>query len=232
MASIPLHSTRAARPFLFSRAIPWRVAIEYAAVIVLFTMGAFFAHEFGHALVAQIFGARVVMFNVLGMQWYPTLEWMPQLGFGGYVYWWAPPDRTTHSLIVMAGSNFTILLALGAAVALNVFRPRGSVRVALGVMSFYFLDSLIKIFPVLGIIPRGWNYRFTRTFSEAYYAAVNLGFPSEIYIGAILVTSLVCALLVVRAPELLHWLLTRSVQTSSSFDKGRIRDALPRRIIL
>jgi hypothetical protein len=40
----------------------------HALVILVFVVGAFFAHEFGHALVAQFFGARSVTFHGLGMQ--------------------------------------------------------------------------------------------------------------------------------------------------------------------
>jgi hypothetical protein len=165
---------------------------------ILLVFGAFFAHESGHAIAATLFGARVVMFNVLGMQWFPTLEWMPQLGFGGYVYWWAPPVRLTHWLIVMAGSNFTMLLAFGSVLWLNVFQPRGLARTALAVVSFYFLDSLIHIIPVLGLWRLGWNFRFARSFTEAHTAAVNMGIPSQVYVGAVFIASALILVLLIR----------------------------------
>lgn len=174
-------------------------ALVQIVVIVLIALGISIAHEMGHALVATLFGARVVMFNVFGMQWYPTLEWMPELGFGGYVYWWAPPDRNLHWVIVMAGSNFTLLLALVSALSLNLISPRGLARTALVVMSLYALDSLAKIVVVLRLFPLGWNVRFTRSFSEAYYAALGLGITGEIYISIVVLLSVIIAWLLVRA---------------------------------
>ncbi len=173
--------------------------LPHLLVILLVAVGMFFAHELGHAIVAQFFGARVVMFNVLGMQWFPQLEWMPQLGFGGYVYWFAPVSLTNHRLIVMAGSTFTLLLSVGAVMALNVLPIRGIARTALAVMALYFLDSLVKILPVLGWIPLGWNSRFTRSFSEAYFAAVGLGIPSQIYLAAIVLLSILNTIFLIRA---------------------------------
>lgn len=172
--------------------------LPHLAVSMSLVIGIFFAHESGHAIAATIFGARVVMFNVLGMQWFPSLEWMPELGFGGYVYWWAPPARETHWLIVMAGSNLTMLLAITAVLALNLFQPRGAARTALAVLSLYFLDSLIHVIPVLGLWRLGWNFRFTRSFSEAHTAAVNMGIPGEVYVSAVFVASTLILILLVR----------------------------------
>lgn len=104
-------------------------------------VGIFFAHELGHALVALALGARIVAFNVLGIQWYPILAWIPQNGFGGYVVWYASPNLIVHRLIVMAGSMSTLLIALGAALALHRFAMRGLARTALIAFSFYFLVS-------------------------------------------------------------------------------------------
>lgn len=184
---------RAPRLAAFGQLVP------HISVIVIMVIAALFAHELGHALVAQFFGARIVMFNVLGMQWYPKLEWMPHLGFGGYVYWFAPVNLTNHRLIVMAGSNFTMLIAVGAVITLNVTRVRGVTRTALAIMSLYFLDSLVHALPVLGILPLSWNTRFTRTFSEAYFAAIGLGMTREIYLGAIFALSALITIFLVRA---------------------------------
>jgi hypothetical protein len=199
MSSITLPSPQVKRGWLaFPKASAWSRGILYGIVSVIVVLGAFFAHELGHAIVAQIFGARIVMFNVLGMQWYPKLEWMPQLGFGGYVYWFAPVSQTNHRLIVMAGSTLTLFLSVIAVIGLNLFLVRGVVRFALAVVSLYFLDSLIKILPIVGLVPPGWNSRFTRSFSEAYFAAVGLGIPSQVYIGAIFGVSLFVTLFLVR----------------------------------
>ena len=181
-----------ARLAAFARLVP------HALVMIIFMVGIFFAHELGHALAAQFFGARVVMFNVLGMQWFPQLEWMPHLGFGGYVYWFAPVSLTNHRLIMMAGSNFTMLLAIGAALALNVSSVRGLLRTTLAVMSFYFFDSVVHVLPIIGLIPPGWNSRFTRTFSEAYFAALGLGIPSQVYLAAIFILTALILVLLVR----------------------------------
>lgn len=181
-----------ARLVAFARIVP------HALVMIIFMVGIFFAHELGHALAAQFFGARVVMFNVLGMQWFPQLEWMPHLGFGGYVYWFAPVSLTNHRLIMMAGSNFTLLLSVGAALALNVSSARGLLRTALAVMSFYFFDSVVHVLPIIGLIPPGWNSRFTRTFSEAYFAALGLGIPSQVYLAAIFILTVLILVLLVR----------------------------------
>lgn len=168
-------------------------------IIALCVVGALFAHEVGHALVAQLFGARIVLFNVLGIQWYPKLEWMPQFGFGGYVYWFAPVNLTNHRLIMMAGSNFTLLLAICAVAALNVRRVRGVWRTALAVVSLYFLDGVIHALPATGILPLAWSSRFTRSFSEAYFAAVGLGIPGPVYLGALLALGILILILLGRA---------------------------------
>ncbi len=188
MASIPLEPRVLSNQRLhWNRLDALSRVLSHALVILIFIVGVFFAHELGHALAAQFFGARVVMFNVLGMQWFPRLEWMPHLGFGGYVYWFAPVSLTNHRLIMMAGSNFTLLLAIGAALALNMLHLRGLLRTALAVMSFYFLDSVIHVLPIVGLIPPGWNSRFTRTFSEAYFAALGLGISSQVYLATIFI---------------------------------------------
>ncbi len=177
---------------------PTRFLLHTLAVFAA-VLGAFFAHEFGHALVAQLVGARVVMIHVLGFQWYPRVEWMPQIGFGGYVYWWAPVNLAIHRVIMMSGSTATLLLSLAAALVLNVVPLRGVTRTACIVVALYFLDSLIKIAPILGWIPTGWNSRFTATFSEAYFAARALGVSHELYVGTILIVSLAALLLITRA---------------------------------
>lgn len=181
----------------------WRM-LPHGLVIVGCVLGVFFAHEIGHALVAHVFGARIVMFNVLGMQWYPKLEWVPELGLGGYVYWFAPVNgddfyRTNHRLIMMAGSNFTLLLAVGAVTTLYVTRLRGVWRTALAAIALYFLDSLLHALPATGLLPFGWSVRFTRSFSEAYFAAVGLGIPAQVYLGALVVVSILIPLLLWRA---------------------------------
>jgi hypothetical protein len=175
------------------------LSFPHVLVAVALVTGALFAHELGHALAATLFGARVVMFNVLGMQWYPIMEWMPQLGFGGYVYWWAAPARTSHWLIVMAGSNFTMLLAITAVLALTLTRPRGLARTSLAVISLYFLDSMIHALPVLGVWRPAWNFRFSRSFSEAHTAAVNLGIPSQVYLAVVFILSAFILVLLFRA---------------------------------
>lgn len=174
-------------------------ATPHLIIALVVVVGALFAHELGHALVAQFFGARVVLFNVLGVQWFPTLEWMPQFGYGGYVYWFAPVNLTNHRLILMAGSTTTLFMSMLAVAALTTLRPRGLLRTAFAVMALYYLDSALRILPAVGFMPPGWSSRFTRTFSEAYFATIAFGIPSQLYIGAILLLSLLSTLLVVRA---------------------------------
>lgn len=208
MASIPLEPRVLANQRLHWNRLEtlWQI-LPHALVILIFSVGAFFAHELGHALVAQFFGARVVMFNVLGMQWYPKLEWMPQFGFGGYVYWFAPVNLTNHRLIMLSGSTTMLLVSIAAVSALSLLPLRAWTRTACIVMSLYFLDGLFKILPVLGWMPLGWNSRFTRSFSEAYFAAVGLGISREMYIAAIFVSSALILILLARA-------LTRSRTTA------------------
>lgn len=184
--------------------VAFRRLLLHAFIAALFVVGALFAHEVGHALVAQFFGARIVLFNVLGIQWYPRLEWMPQFGFGGYVYWFAPVNgdefyRTNHRLIMMAGSNFTLLLAICAVSALNVRRVRGVWRTALAVISLYFLDGVIHALPAAVNLPLAWSSRFTRSFSEAYFAAVGLGIPGPVYVGALLALGILILIMLTRA---------------------------------
>lgn len=191
-AELPREPARLNLLFVCTRVTP-HLLVALGVVIA-----ACFAHELGHALAAQFFGARIVMFNVLGMQWIPKIEWMPQFGYGGYVYWFAPVNLTNHRLILMAGSTFTLLLALGAVATLNLFPHRGFTRTALIVMSLYFIDSLVKIFPALGWVPFGWSSRFTRSFSEAYFAAVALGIPNFVYIGGVVLLSVLITFFLVR----------------------------------
>ncbi len=171
----------------------------HAIVIAGVAIGAFFAHELGHALVAQLLGARIAMFNVLGMQWYPRLEWMPEIGYGGYVYWFAPADRTIHWLIVLAGSTSTLLIACTAVIGLTLLPVRGLARTALAVLSLYFLDGFVHLLPVLGLNWLGNNSRFIKSFAEAYTAAVALGIPGAAYISFVLLTSALIVLLLARA---------------------------------
>lgn len=199
MTSTTMEPRSTAKSSGWTRAVEWRRIAVHAVVIFMSVVGLFFAHEIGHFLAALFFGARILMFNVLGMQWYPHPEWMPQLGFGGYVSWLAPLNSTNHRFILMAGSNFTMLLSITAVMILSTVRVRGLCRTALAVISLYSFDSVLHALPAVGVVPPGWSARFTVSFSEAYFAAVGLGMPGPVYLGAVIFLSILACVLLGRA---------------------------------
>ena len=167
-------------------------------MVVLIAL-AFFLHEVGHASMALVLGKQVTLFNVLGILWYPYLAWQPQMGFGGFVTLVGAPDLVQARLVLLAGSTFTLLIALAAALTLNLWAGRGYRRTALVAGSFYFLDSVIHLWPVAGLPLPPHNFRFVLSFSEAYYAAVDLGIPSALYISVVGMTSVTILLLLIRS---------------------------------
>lgn len=178
--------------------------LPHLLVILSLTVFAFFAHELGHAIVAQLLGARVTMIHVLGFEWYPKIMWMPQVGFGGYVYWVEPftISLAMDKFILAAGSTTTLLVSIVAVLTLTFLPLRGLTRTAFFVLACYFLDSLVHLAPILGLVPPGWSTRFTGSFAEAYFAALEIGFSREMYIGMILLLSAFISILLVRV--LLH----------------------------
>jgi hypothetical protein len=179
--------------------------IVHSIVAMICGVGIFFAHELGHASAALLLGGNVQVFNVLGIQWYPKLLWMPQLGLGGFVIWTNPYNPVIPNLIIVAGSTGTLLLALGAALMGNVTRARGVARTACLTFSLYFLDSVIHLIPVLGVTYY-WATTRVRGFSEAYFAFADLGVPGPLYSAVVFSVTLVILLLDARA-------LTRRVRT-------------------
>jgi hypothetical protein len=179
--------------------------LAHAIVAIICGVGIFFAHELGHALTALLLGGSVQVFNVLGIQWYPKLLWMPQLGLGGFVIWTNPYNPVVPNLIIAAGSTSTLLLALCAALLGNVTRARGVARTACLTLSLYFLDSVIHLIPVLGVTYY-WATTRVRGFSEAYFAFADLGIPGPFYSAFVFIVTLVILLLDARA-------LTRRART-------------------
>lgn len=165
-----------------------RIAM-HAFVILLCLVGLFFAHEFSHALAALALGGRILSLNVLGVQWIPALELRTEFGFGGYTAWLIPFNSVSTRLIVVAGSTGTLLIAMSAALALNLFRPRGLGRTALVALSLYFADSVIHILPVLGKTSNAAP-PWVRSFAEAHYALLDLGIRSEIYLTFVFASAL------------------------------------------
>jgi len=173
-------------------------ATPHLLVALVVVVGAFFAHEFGHALTALAFGGRILSLNVLGVQWIPAIQLKPEFGFGGYTAWLIPFNSVLTRVIVVAGSTATLLIAMSAALALNLFRPRGLGRTALIALSFYFADSVIHILPVLGKTSNAAP-PWVRSFAEAHYALLDLGVPSEFYLAFVFVCSALCLALLARA---------------------------------
>ena len=68
---------------------------------------------------------------------------------------------------------------------------------ALGVVSLYFLDSIIHLIPVLGR-PSNVAPPWVRSFSETYYALLDLGVPSDRYIAVVFILSAVILFMLVR----------------------------------
>ncbi|HZQ09051.1 MAG TPA: hypothetical protein VFD70_20910 [Anaerolineae bacterium] len=173
----PTH--RAVFPCIAFQNIPrW---FAHALLVLICIIAIFFLHELSHAAVVLAFGGRVIAINVLGIQWFPFFRYTPQYGYGGYVAWLIPPDSLRTHLIVVAGSTGTLLIAFCAAISLNAFRPRGLIRTALIALSFYIADSLFHIIPVLHI-PSNAAPPWVRSFSEAYFALVDLGVPGQDYV--------------------------------------------------
>lgn len=151
----------------------------------------FFLHELSHAAAVAAFRGRVLAINVLGVQWYPQVRVIPEVGLGGYVAWALPPNPLLNQLVVVAGSTGTLLIALSAALLLKFLRPTGFLRTLLLALSFLFLDSVVHLLPVLGGASNAAPPA-VRSFAESYYALLNLGVPGSWYIAAVVVT---CALI-------------------------------------
>jgi hypothetical protein len=199
-------STKMAAPTLSLRTIPllrprFNLIVRlfiHAFVVALCVLAAFFAHEMGHVAATLLLGGRVLNINVLGAQWYPRFVWMPQLGFGGYVVWLLRPDNLIPRVVLLSGSTGTLLIAVAAAVSLNLIRVQGVRRTALVVISLYFADSVIHIIPVLGVTYY-WAPLSVRGFSEAYFALADLGVPGSVYIAFVGIISLLIVTLMIRA---------------------------------
>lgn len=174
----------------------WRW-LAHSAVLALCIVGIFFAHEFSHAVTALAFGGRILSMNILGVQWIPSIQLATDFGFGGYTTWLIAFNSVTTRIIVVAGSTGTLLIAMLAALALNVFRVRGLMTTALAALSLYCTDSIVHIIPVLG---RTSNSAppWVRSFSEAYYALLDLGVPGIVYIGTVLVVTVAILALLAR----------------------------------
>jgi len=170
--------------------------LAHALIVVVCFIAIFFLHELSHAAIVLAFGGRVIAINVLGVQWFPFFRYTPQYGYGGYVAWLIAPDSLRTHLIVVAGSMGTLLIAFCASISLNTFRPRGLIRTALIAFSFYIADSLFHIVPVLHV-PSNAAPPWVRSFSEAYFALVDLGVPGQYYIVLVfLSTAVILGLLV------------------------------------
>ncbi len=184
--ALPIDQTNQGIVLVRTRQISFGKIFVHGFAVLVFVIAAFFAHELGHAVVALLLGGHVQMINVLGIEWYPKLTWMPQFGFGGFVSWTNPYNPIVPNLIVIAGSTSTLLIAFAAALALNFRCARGVLRTGLFVLSLYFLDSLIHIIPVLNT-KYYWAPLETRAFAEAYYGFINLGVPGSLYINSVFI---------------------------------------------
>jgi hypothetical protein len=88
-------------------------------------------------------------------------------------------------LIFLSGSIGNLIAALNAVLCVTLLPVRGLTRVALLTISFYFLDCLIHLIPILGVRQRGLGFLFTRSFAEAYYAAIAMGVPHNVYLALV-----------------------------------------------
>jgi hypothetical protein len=178
--------------------VPVRKWLAHGIVVLLGLTAIFFIHEMNHAALAILLGGRVLSFNVLGAQWFPRFIWMPQFGFGGFVFWSTPFSLTAPNMILAAGSTGTLMISVCASLLLSALPWRGIARTLLIVLSLYFLDSVIHLIPVIGV-SYYWAPMNVRSFSEAFFAFADLGVPGPVYKGGVVLISLLDIGLVVRA---------------------------------
>lgn len=173
-----------------------RVA-AYPLLFIALALGALFLHECGHMVVALWFHARITAFNALGIQWFPALAWRPELGYLGWVSWAGSLKPAQIQIVLLAGSITTLITAMTAAVALNLVRAGKWARLCLMVLSFYWIDVILHLAPVFGVrLPFFTNNpRAQRSVAEAYFAATELGMPSNLYLAAVIAAAAFCFVL-------------------------------------
>ena len=126
-----------------------------------------------------------------------SLRWVPEYGFGGFVGWTVPLSATIPLYVLAAGSTSTLLISILAVLGLTLLHPRGLLRTALIVLSFYFIDSILHIIPVLGV-NYYWAPMNVRSLSETFFALADLGVPGSAYIFFLAITSTTIVLLLIR----------------------------------
>lgn len=175
-------------------------AMRFAPYLLLFVvlmLGALFLHESGHMLVALWFHARITAFNLLGIQWFPNLAWRPEQGYLGWVSWAGSLKPPQIQAVLLAGSMTTLFVAIGAAASLHLVRQGKWARFGVMLLSFYWVDVILHLAPVFGVrLPFfAANPRSQRSVAEAYFAATELGVPSNLYLAAVTLAALFCFVL-------------------------------------
>jgi uncharacterized membrane protein len=148
-------------------------------------------HEvIGHGLAATALGGHITQVVILGLQVYPSLEfvgWPIVSGYGSIDYDGAQAFIYPE-IIDLAGSLSTWLVAVGANLVLWTRRRwQGWPKVVLVLMSIYWMDLLTYTLPSWGI-PRSilWGQSY---YSEPYQAAVGLGLDGNVFRAFVMVTS-------------------------------------------
>ena len=148
-----------------------------------------FVHEvIGHGLTAVSLGGRITQVVILGLQVYPSLEfvdWPIVSGYGHINHDGVGTGPRLH-LVNMAGSLSTWLVAVLANLVLWTRRRwYGWPRAVLIVLSLYWIDLFTYTLPTWGLKR---SILWGPVYSEPYQAAVGLGINGNAFRVFVLLT--------------------------------------------
>ena len=165
-----------------------RLTLLLCLVLGALVAGTFVHEVIGHGLAAVSLGGHITQVTILGLQVYPSIEfvdWPILSGYGGINHQGADTGPQVH-LIDIAGSLSTWLVAVLANVVLWTRRRwHGWPKVVMILLSLYWIDLFTYTLPTWGLKR---SILWGPVYSEPYEAAVGLGINGNAFRAFVLLT--------------------------------------------